>query len=161
MAMQKWRPALAIGSAFVTAMLALRTDAPSAQRRTPAAPLPVRNDVPKPGREILVLRNHQLRKGGYEAFYKFSRDAYWPYFERIGARIVGQWKIIEPAAAPNADREVYRLVRYASFEHWQMTRVRWRLPARSTWAGTDPTGARGGRRSTSGSDSRLERQGSS
>ncbi len=102
---------------------AIVADQTAVQRRPPAPPLPVRNDVPKPGREILVLRNHQLRPGGHEGFYKFSRDGYWPYFERIGARIVGQWKVVEPAPPVSADREdVYRLVRYASFEHWLATR---------------------------------------
>ena len=123
MSISNWRPALAIGAAVATVGLALHGDAPAAQSPARTVPRAVRNDVPKPGRELLVLRNHQLRRGGHEAFYTFSRDRYWPYFERIGARIVGQWKIIEPAAAPDADREdVYRLVRYASFEHWQMTR---------------------------------------
>jgi hypothetical protein len=83
--------------------------------------VPVRNDVPRAGREILVLRHHGLRKGGHEEFYRISRDDYWPYFERLGARVVGQWKAIEPGAEDRDD--VYRLVRYASFEHWQATRV--------------------------------------
>ncbi|MEQ1729520.1 MAG: hypothetical protein ABL982_14185 [Vicinamibacterales bacterium] len=24
--------------------------------------------------------------GAHEVFYRFSRDLYWPYFERLGAR---------------------------------------------------------------------------
>lgn len=85
-------------------------------------PQPVRNDVPKPGREILVLRNHELKPGGHEPFYQFSRDSYWPFFERLGARVVGQWKVISPNADASSPDDVYRLVRYASFEHWQATR---------------------------------------
>jgi hypothetical protein len=83
----------------------------------------MRNDVPKAGREILVLRNHELKPGGHEPFYQFSRDAYWPFFERLGARVVGQWKVIglDSRNAQGGD-DVYRLVRYASFEHWQATR---------------------------------------
>ena len=89
----------------------------------PTRPWPVRNDVPRAGRELLVLRHHGLRAGGHEAFYRFSRDEYWPYFERLGARVVGQWKVVAPAGAvaPDTD-DVYRLVRYASFEHWEATR---------------------------------------
>ena len=85
-------------------------------------PRPVRNDVVQPRRELAVLRNHQLRKGGHEPFFAFSRDGLWPYFDRIGARVVGQWKVIDPASQA-ADREdVYRLTRYASFDHWLATR---------------------------------------
>ena len=123
---------LVLGRAFAIAFLGLtwlaRTTPQAAQQpvaQPPPAtqPRPVRNDVPKPGRELLVLRNHQLQKGGHDAFYRFSRDRYWPYFERLGARVVGQWKLIDPAPKPSDDREdIYRLVRYASFEHWQMTR---------------------------------------
>lgn len=83
---------------------------------------PVRNDVPRPGRELLVLRNHQLRKGGHEPFYEFSLDGLWPYFERIGARIVGQWKVVDPASPSPNQEDVYRLVRYAGLEHWLATR---------------------------------------
>ena len=51
----------------------------------------------------------------------------------MGARIVGQWKVLYPAVpggagaqsqtseSPDHD-EAYMLVRYASFEHWQATR---------------------------------------
>jgi hypothetical protein len=85
------------------------------------SPLPVRNDLPRPGREILVLRHHELRKGAHQEFYRISRDDYWPYFERLGARVVGQWKSRSPASADSDD--VYRLVRYASFEHWEATRA--------------------------------------
>lgn len=104
------------------ALLAVFALAVSAAAQAPR-PKPVRNDVPRPGREILVLRNHELKAGGHEAFYQFSRDAYWPFFERLGARVVGQWKVVgdDGRGAQGAD-DVYRLVRYASFEHWQATR---------------------------------------
>jgi hypothetical protein len=88
-----------------------------------AAPTPVRNDVAKQDREILVLRNHRLRAGGHEQFYQASRDDVWPYFERMGARVVGQWKIFQTdAVAPQGVEDVYRLVRYTGIEHWQATR---------------------------------------
>jgi hypothetical protein len=82
----------------------------------------VRNDVPRPGREVLVLRNHELRPGGHEPFYQLSRDLYWPFFERLGARVVGQWKVIGGSPGARTIDDVYRLVRYASIEHWQATR---------------------------------------
>ena len=54
---------------------------------------------------------------------KASRDDVWPLFERNGSRVVGQWKIIDSKIVPPEDLEdVYRLVRYASIEHWQATR---------------------------------------
>jgi hypothetical protein len=86
-------------------------------------PNPVRHEVAKPGPEILVLRNHRLHAGGHERFYAVSRDDVWPYFERMGARVVGQWKIIRSDVTPPAGQEdVYRLVRYAGIEHWESTR---------------------------------------
>ena len=113
-----------IGAVAISALTSLAPVAGGPQapapRQTP--PRPVRNDTPHPGRELAVLRNHQLRKGGHQPFFEFSRDGLWPYFDRIGARVVGQWKVIEPAST-SADREdVYRMTRYASFEHWLGTR---------------------------------------
>jgi hypothetical protein len=95
-----------------------------APQADPGVPRPVRNDRAKPARELLVLRHHQLRKGGHEAFYRLSAENVWPFFERNGARIVGQWRIAnEPGqGVPNFD-DVYRLVRYAGFDHWQATRA--------------------------------------
>lgn len=86
-------------------------------------PRPVRNDRAQPARELLVLRHHQLRQGGHEEFYRLSAENVWPFFERNGARIVGQWKITESAntMTPGSD-DVYRLVRYAGFDHWRATR---------------------------------------
>src|SRR4051812_29216938 len=104
---------LGIASLAIIAMTA-------AVRTQTAPPRPVRNDVPKAGREMHVLRNHELKPGAHEQFYQFSRDSYWPFFERLGARVVGQWKVMAiDGAAPAAGDDVYRLVRYASFEHWQ------------------------------------------
>jgi hypothetical protein len=95
----------------------------SASLSAQIGPTPIRHDVAKPGREILVLRNHRLQAGGHEQFYQASRDDVWPYFERMGARVVGQWKVIRSdAPAPQGQEDVYRLVRYASIEHWEATR---------------------------------------
>ena len=91
--------------------------------RSSGAPWPVRNDRARAARELLVLRHHQLRKSGHEEFYRLSALNVWPFFERNGARIVGQWKVTSVPDDQSRDVDyVYRLVRYAGFEHWQATR---------------------------------------
>ncbi len=91
---------------------------------------PVRNDVAQPGREIAVLRYWKIKKGGYEEFRRVSEEGVWPFFEKIGARIVGMWKVVPPPdqeeLSPDWD-EVYLLTRYASVDHWKMTREASRL----------------------------------
>ena len=90
----------------------------------PDKPRPVRNDVPQAGTEILVLRHQKFHKGGHDAYFRLSRDGVWPWFEKIGSRIVGQWMVIHPDGS-DADPEFdhgYRLARYASYEHWKATR---------------------------------------
>ena len=115
------RLALAMASGLVM-LLSWGIDADN-QASPPSAPRPVRNDVAKPGRELLVLRHHQLRKGGHDEFYRLSSENVWPFFERNGARAVGQWRIFESDSGLSADSDdVYRLMRYASYEHWQATR---------------------------------------
>lgn len=87
-------------------------------------PRPVRNDVVQEGTELLVFRHQKLLKGGHEAYFRLSRDGVWPWFEKIGSRIVGQWKVIHPdgsAGDPDFDHG-YRLARYASYDHWKATR---------------------------------------
>lgn len=90
----------------------------------PDAPRPVRNNVPQAGTEVLVLRHQKLHKGGHEAYFRLSRDSVWPWFEKIGSRIVGQWMVIHPdgSDADPAFDHGYRLARYASYEHWKATR---------------------------------------
>ena len=75
-----------------------------------------------------MLRHHRVRSGSHEEFHRISREDIWPLFHRIGARVVGQWKVLDaaPAASRDAD-DVYRLVRYASVEHWRATRFQRRL----------------------------------
>ncbi len=86
----------------------------------PAAPVGVRNERPRAGTEVLVLRHQQLRKGAHDAYYRSSLEGVWPWYEKIGTRIVGQWMVTEPDEA-SADH-AYRLARYASLEHWRATR---------------------------------------
>ena len=121
----KWM-AIVIAVLLVTSLDAVRDQAVQPER-----PRPVRNGRAQPARELLVLRHHQLKKGGHEDFYRFSAEGVWPFFEHNGARIVGQWKLIEPSPTTTAGSDdVYRLVRYAGFDHWRATRS-----ARSSGAG--------------------------
>ncbi len=90
------------------------------------APIAVRLDRAQPGEQILALDYRRIRKGSFEEYHAIVRDRVWPYGEKIGARPVGQWRV---AYLPNsvADEsegydEVYSLVRYASWEHYQAVR---------------------------------------
>ena len=97
-----------------------------AQGQESTAPVPVRNDVARPlgsDDEVLMLRHHRLRKGAHEPFFQLSGIGVWPWFARIGARMTGQWVIVDPEGGAQLEYDdVYRLARYASFEHWQDTR---------------------------------------
>ena len=79
-------------------------------------PLSVRNDVTQADTEVLVLRHRKLRKSGHEAYFRPSREGVWPWFERIGSRVVGQWKVIHPDGSQEdaAYDNEYRLARYAN-----------------------------------------------
>lgn len=94
-------------------------------RDGPATRGPVRNLSPQAGQEITTIRYWKIRKGTFPQFLKASQDGIWPYFEKIGARIVGMWLVIPPPggkeASPDYD-EVYLTTRYASLEHWAATR---------------------------------------
>jgi hypothetical protein len=94
-------------------------------REGPDTRSPVRNVSPIPGQEITTIRYWKIKKGTYPEFLKASQDGVWPYFEKIGARIVGMWLVIPPPggkeASPDYD-EVYLTTRYASVDHWAATR---------------------------------------
>jgi hypothetical protein len=86
---------------------------------------PVRNLSPQPGEEITTIRYWKIRKGTFPQFLEASQTGVWPFFEKIGSRIVGMWQVI-PApgageASPDYD-EVYLTTRYASLDHWAATR---------------------------------------
>lgn len=99
------------------------------------AELPVRSARARQGEEIVTLRHFRIRKGTFSEFSRLSREGVWPYFEKNGARIVGQWRRVYPTPeeldsrgtevgateSPDFD-EVYMMARYASYEHWQATR---------------------------------------
>lgn len=86
---------------------------------------PVRNLAAQPAEEIVTIRYWKIRKGSFPQFLEASQTGVWPFFEKIGARVVGMWQVIPPPdskeASPDYD-EVYLTTRYASLEHWAATR---------------------------------------
>jgi hypothetical protein len=106
-------------AALTLAVLALTPAVVAAQD----APLPVRHGVAQPGTEFLVLRHQRLVPGSHPRFHELSRDGVWPLYEKIGARVVGQWLVVFPEGGGNSEHdEGYRLARYRSYEHWAATR---------------------------------------
>lgn len=93
-----------------------------------AKPHPVRNNVAQPGEEIVTIRYFRIKKGTFDQFLKASQEDVWPFFDKIGARMIGMWKVIDAEgvagqAKPNNDYdEVYLATRYASLDHWKATR---------------------------------------
>src|SRR5262249_32359307 len=91
-------------------------------------PHPVRNDVAQAGEEIVTLRYFKIKKGTFEQFLKASVEGVWPYFEKLGSRVIGMWQVITPAdvagatPASNDYDEGYLATRYASLEHWKASR---------------------------------------
>lgn len=90
-----------------------------------AQPVPVRNDVPRVGQqEVIMMRHAFLEEGQYDYWKQESVNGVWPWFARLGARIIGDFEIIYPLGedeSPGQD-EALRFARYASYEHWQATR---------------------------------------
>src|SRR5690348_17242007 len=66
---------------------------------------PVRNLTAQPGEEITTIRYWKIKKGAYPQFLAASQKGIWPFFEKIGARIVGMWLVIpgpnQPPASPD------------------------------------------------------------
>lgn len=92
-------------------------------------PHPVRNNVAQQGDEIVTLRYFKIKKGSFDEFLRVSVEGVWPYFEKLGSRVIGMWKVITPTGvdgAPPAENkdfdEVYLSTRYASLEHWKASR---------------------------------------
>lgn len=99
------------GVVGLAALALLLPTAPAQEQDEP--PRPVRNDVPRFGTEVLVLRHQQFLKGGHEAYFRLSREGVSPWFEKIGSHIAGQWQVIHPdgSAADSEYDHGYRLVR--------------------------------------------------
>ena len=93
-----------------------------------SVPQPVRNDVAQPGEEIITIRYFRIKKGTFDQFLKASQEDVWPFFDKLGARVIGMWKVfpaegVEGQAKPSNDYdEVYLSTRYASLDHWKATR---------------------------------------
>ncbi len=94
-----------------------------------AKPIPVRNDVAQAGKEIVTFRHFRIEKGRFDEFYQASEQGVWPYFEKLGSRVVGMWKRIHPVvdgvtvSEESAEfDDVYLMTRYASIAHWRATR---------------------------------------
>ena len=94
----------------------------------PETPVAVRTEAARAADEIVTLRYFKIKKGAFPQFLQASQEGVWPYFEKIGSRIIGMWQVIpasgvEGAPKPSADfDEVYLMTRYASIEHWAATR---------------------------------------
>lgn len=94
-----------------------------------AKPIAVRNNAAQPGEEIVTFRHFRIEKGRFDEFYQASEQGVWPFFEKIGARVVGMWVRIHPVVDGRAVSEasaeyddVYLMTRYASVAHWRATR---------------------------------------
>ena len=72
------------------------------QVKDPDRPRPVRNDVAQASEEIVTLRYFRIRKGSFDEFLKVSVEGVWPYFEKLGSRVIGMWKVIVPAGIEGA-----------------------------------------------------------
>ena len=83
----------------------------------------VRTEAARDGREVVELRYQRIAKGAFGRFVVETREAVWPWEEKLGARPLGQWKVIYPDApsrtkeSPDFD-EVITMTRYASRDHW-------------------------------------------
>jgi len=94
-----------------------------------AAPIPVRNDVARAGEPIVTKRYFKIKKGSFPEFLEASQQGVWPFFEKIGSRVIGMWQVIHPAEAGKAAPpdaadydEVYLMTQYASVAHWKASR---------------------------------------
>ena len=82
-----------------------------------------RNGEHRPGEEFLILRHHKLKKGYHQAFKQASERSVWYVYEKIGTRVVGDFKVVYPEGGGSLNYdENYRLARYASYDHWVETR---------------------------------------
>jgi len=91
-----------------------------------AKPIPVRNDVAQPSEPIVTERYFKIKKGTFPEVLRVSQEGIWPFFEKIGSRVLGMWQVIHPEesgseASPDYD-EVILMTQYASVEHWKATR---------------------------------------
>jgi hypothetical protein len=86
------------------------------------ARIPVRVDVAQPGDEIIEVRHQRIRKDSFAEFVEATRTSIWPWEEKLGARPLGQWRIVHYAAASRTQSssqydEVVTMTRFASHAH--------------------------------------------
>ena len=98
----------------------------------------VRNQIATPASPVTTLRHWKIKKGSFQQFLWASQQGLWPYFEKIGVRVVGMWVVLNVIPSDEAGNmgseykvitdggneydEVYLMSRYASLDHWQATR---------------------------------------
>ena len=71
----------------------------------------VRNQVAQQESPVTTLRHWKISKGSFDRFLKVSQDGIWPYFEKIGARVVGMWVVLDVVpTAENLVEEIAVLV---------------------------------------------------
>jgi hypothetical protein len=116
-------------AAFVLCLTPLVAQVRGGMKTAPTdGPHPVRNDVAQPADEVVTLRYFRIKKGTFDQFLRASVEGVWPYFEKIGSRVVGMWQVIEPDGVDEVKKtnkdydEVWLMTRYASVEHWKATR---------------------------------------
>ncbi len=92
-------------------------------------PRNVRHAAAVPGDPIVTLRYFRVRKGATDEFIAVSQAGVWPFFEKIGARVLGMFPVIHPedvgeTATPESPAydEIWLITRYASVDHWSATR---------------------------------------
>jgi len=92
-------------------------------------PVTVRHDAAQPGEPVVTLRYFRIRKGAFPEFLEASQTGVWPFFEKIGARVVGMWQVVHPPSVGGTATEahedydeVWLMTRYASVAHWRATR---------------------------------------
>ena len=87
----------------------------------------VRHDVAQPGPATVLLQYSRIRKGTFEQILDRTVAAVWPFEEKLGARPIGQWRVIYPDAPSRTEEsqdydEMITLTRYASYAHYQALR---------------------------------------
>lgn len=80
----------------------------------------------EPSEPIVTKRYFKIKKGTFPEVLKVSQEGVWPFFEKIGSRVIGMWQVIHPdestsEASPDYD-EVILMTQYASVEHWKASR---------------------------------------
>jgi hypothetical protein len=89
---------------------------------------PVRYDIPIPGDPIITLEYNRIPKGTFLRFLTLSRDGMWPLMSKMGARVIGQWRIVHPPEPARSITqsgdfdEVLTMTRFASHQHCEAAR---------------------------------------